>query len=72
MRGPSSAEIFLQFRKQIQHPRISHHTIHSSYFLTIWVAFVHKGDVEKLSEKATLEDTLVAFVLCFLQQNPLF
>ena len=40
--------------------------------MTIWVAFVHEGDVENLSEKATLGETLVAFVLCFLPQNPLF
>ena len=55
-----------------QHPQIPQLPIHSSCFLTIWVSFVHEGNVEKMSEKATLEATLVAFVLCFLPKNPLF
>ena len=55
-----------------QHPQIPQLPIHSSCFLTIWVSFVHEGTVEKMSEKATLEATLVAFVLCFLPKNPLF
>jgi hypothetical protein len=50
-------------------PRIPQLWIPSSSLLTIWVAFVDESDAEKLTEKATLGETLRMLLYCAFRRK---